>query len=325
MGLRFASFWAHPPLFPPLVTVRSIIPFNGIFTLIMVLAVAVALMVILLVAFIVVRYRGRPGDALPRQVYGSRKIEILWTAIPSLIIAGIFVYMLAGMFKGPTPGNVGAEGQDPDIIVIGHQWWWEVRYPKFGGVVNANEVHIPVGRPVLINLTSADVQHDFWVPQLSQKMDVYPGHVNFIQVNAPKAGNYQGTCAEFCGAQHAWMRILVIAQPQAEFDAWIQAQKGTTAPPATDQIAQGRQLFTQNACGNCHTIAGTSDQGKAAPELTNFSARQTISAGVLPNTPENLKRYLKDPQAVKPGIYMPNFHLRDVDIDALVAYLESLK
>lgn len=310
----------------PLVTTRSIIPFNDLFALIVFLAVAVSLMVLLILGLLLARFRGRDGDPIPLQNHGNRRFEIAWTVVPALIIFALFVYMLAGMFKGPTPGNVGAQGQDPDIIVIGHQWWWEVRYPKYGNVTTANEVHIPVGQRLLVNLTSADVQHSFWVPQLSQKMDLYPGHLNYIFLDAAAPGNYQGACAEFCGLQHAWMRILVVAEPRDQFEAWLAAQRRPGRAPASNALAgRGEQLFGQLACANCHSIAGTAFVGQAAPDLTNFGARQTIATGVLANDPANLKRFLANPQAVKPGVQMPNFRLSDSDLDALVAYLESLK
>lgn len=310
----------------PLVTTRSIIPFNDLFALIMFLAVAVSLMVLLILGYLLARFRGRDGDEVPVQNHGNRRFEVAWTVVPAVIIFALFVYMLVGMFKGPTPGNVGAQGQDPDIIVIGHQWWWEVRYPKNGNVTTANEVRVPVGKRLLVNLTSADVQHSFWVPQLSQKMDLYPGHVNYIYLEPVAPGSYQGACAEFCGLQHAGMRILVVAEPQAQFDAWLAAQGGAVQQPSTDPVVQrGQQVFTQNACANCHAIAGTAFQGRAGPDLTNFSARQTLASGVLPHTPANLRRFLQNPQAVKPGVLMPNFRLNDADLDALVAYLESLK
>lgn len=310
----------------PLITTRSIIPFNNLFALIMFLAVAVSLMVLLILGFLLARFRGRDGDPIPAQDHGNRRFEIAWTVVPALIIFALFVYMLVGMFTGPTPGNVGAQGQDPDIIVIGHQWWWEVRYPKNGNVTTANEVHIPVGKRLIVNLTSADVQHSFWVPQLSQKMDLYPGHLNYIFLDATAPGGYQGACAEFCGLQHAWMRILVVAEPQEQFEAWLAAQRGPGRVPAGNALAaRGEQLFGQLACANCHSIAGTAFAGKAAPDLTNYGARQTIATGVLANDPANLKRFLANPQAMKPGVKMPNFRLSDAELDALVAYLESLK
>lgn len=310
----------------PLAT-APIIPFPNIFVVIMVIAVAVVALVASVLFYIIVRFRGEPDAESPSQNHGNTRLEIVWTVLPTLLLVGLFGYMVANMRQGPTPGANLPAGQEPDIIVIGHQWWWEVRYPKQGDVVNANEVHLPVGRRVLVQLMSADVQHDFWVPQLGQKMDLYPNKINYLWLEAQEPGNYQGVCAEFCGNQHAWMRILAIAQPQAEYDAWIDAQRSSAQAeqPDSAQVAQGRQLFAQYACGNCHAIAGTAWTAQAAPSLTNYSARQTISAGVLPHTPENLARYLRNPQAVKPGIYMPNFRLSEPEVQALVAYLESLK
>ena len=309
----------------------SSIPFSPFFVALMVLAVAVSAMVVVLLAVILVRYREREGAPLPPQAHGNKQLEIAWTVAPVILLLGLFGWMVWEMVRGLTPGRELPEGNDPDIIVVGHQWWWEIRYPKHGDVVTANEVYLPVGQPMLVQLTSADVQHDFWVPQLGQKMDMYPGKTNYTWLRARVAGDYHGACAEFCGAQHAWMRILAIALPQAEFDAWIEAQRASNQPPVgladrpPDPAGVGRQLFDRYACGSCHAIAGTEHTGQAAPALTNYSARRTISAGVLEHTPENLALYLRNPHAVKPGLLMPNFRLAESEVQALVAYLESLR
>ena len=307
------------------------IPFTPSFVVLMILAAAVVAMVGGLLGYIVLRFRGGPDAPIPPQEHGNRRLEIAWTVVPALVVAALLGYTVFTMVNGPTPGSELPPGGDPDIIVVGHQWWWEVRYPKQGDVVTANELYLPVGRRLLVQLESRDVQHDFWVPQLGQKMDMYPGKVNHLWLEAKAAGEYQGACAEYCGTEHAWMRILAIAVPQAEFDAWIEEQRASAQPPAAfgergpDPIASGNQLFAQYGCGSCHAIAGSAYDGRAAPALTNFSARRTISAGVLEHTPENLARYLHDPQEVKPGVLMPNFRLQDWEVQALVAYLESLR
>jgi cytochrome c oxidase subunit 2 len=315
-----APSFSRPPV---LVAQVPAIPFDPLTTFIMVVAVLVALLIATLLTLSLVRFRRRP-DELPPQGHGDRRLEIAWTAAPAALVTVVFALTFAAM-RGPlTPGAGVPTGAQPEIQVIGHQWWWEIRYPQ-AGVVTANVLHLPVGRPVLVTLEASGVQHDFWVPELGQKMDMYPGKVNYIWLEANAPGQYQGACAEFCGVQHAWMRILAVAQPPAEFDAWLAAQATAPAASAAPLAQRGQTIFAVQNCGSCHTIAGTPWNGLAGPNLSHFGSRPTISAGVLENTTENLHRYLRDPQAVKPGINMPNFRLTAEEIDALTAYLESLK
>jgi cytochrome c oxidase subunit II len=299
------------------------IPWDGLVTVIMVIAVAIVLLVALLIAFGVARYRRRATDTLPPQTHGNTMMEVAWTAAPTAIVVGVFGLTVASMWAGPTPDTGLPPDRAPDIEVHGEQWWWEFRYPA-ANVVNANVLYIPANRRLLVALHSDNVQHNFWVPELGQKMDMYPGRVNHTWIEAPAPGVYRGVCAEFCGVQHAWMRLLVIALPIAEYEAWLADQQRAAPPPTAPLAQQGATIFGQKACGTCHAIAGTPHQGRAAPDLSHFASRPTISAGVLENTPENLARYLRDPQAVKPGILMPNAQLSDDEIAALVAYLESL-
>jgi cytochrome c oxidase subunit II len=322
----------NPTLLALLAAVGGI-PFSPLFTTLMVLAAAVVGLVTALLIVIVTRSRGGLDTPIPPQEHGNRRLEIAWTVAPAVVVAALLGVTVVAMANGPTPGSgLPRERGDPDIIVVGHQWWWEVRYPK-QGVVTANDVYLPAGQLLLVQLESVDVQHAFWVPQLGQKMDMYPGKVNHLWLDTREKapGEYQGVCAEFCGTQHAGMRVLAVVVPQAEFDAWVEAQRGSTQPPPAfgergpDPTALGSQLFSQYACGSCHAIAGTEYNAQAAPALTNYSARRTISAGVLPHTRENLARYLHDPHEVKPGVLMPNFRLKDWEVEALVAYLESLR
>jgi cytochrome c oxidase subunit 2 len=206
---------------------------------------------------------------------------------------------------------------------VGHQWWWEVRYPS--GVATANEIHIPVGQPLLVRLEAADVIHDFWVPPLARKMDAVPGHSNSFWMSADAPGEYRGTCAEYCGAQHAWMRLLVVAEPPAAFDAWQRAQLAPAAPPASDASARGERIFRDEACGSCHTVAGRGFDGRVAPDLTHVASRTTLGAGVTGATPDDLRAWLHDPQSVKPGCRMPDFKLTDAQVSDLVAYFEERK
>jgi cytochrome c oxidase subunit 2 len=188
------------------------------------------------------------------------------------------------------------------------------------GIVPANAIHLPVGRQFLVHLDSADVIHDFWVPQLARKMDMTPGHPDDISLQADRPGEYVGACVEYCGAEHAWMRILVIADPPAAFEAWQRRQRRPAPPPATADAIAGAGLFQQYVCQACHA-AGVA----VGPDLDHLASRRMLAAGVLPNTPANLVRWLRDPQALKPGSLMPDFHLTDADARKLVAYLETLQ
>jgi len=288
---------------------------TNLFVLTMVIATVILALVTGLVLYASFRYRSRPGQAEePKQIFGHRNLEIAWTAAPAVllaVLAGLTLYTM-----GLSDPSASAQEQ-PDLVITGHQWWWEVRYPK-SGVVTANEIHIPVGQKLLTRIESADVIHSFWVPQLGRKMDAIPGHPNRLYLQADQAGTYLGTCAEYCGTQHAWMRIRVIAQSRDEFEAWQQEQLQLPQIPPNSEAAKGAQFFQEKTCVVCHT------QG-IGPDLTHMGDRETIAAGVLENTPPNMAKWLKNPQAVKPGSNMPNFNLTDQEIKALVAYLEASK
>lgn len=292
---------------------------SNLFIFILAIAGVIFALVAFLLVYSIIRYRGRGEDQEPRQVSGNTKLEILWTVVPILTLGVVFVYMLQVM--GITlPKNT----NNPDLIVVGHQWWWEIRYPGYG-VVTANEIHLPLNKKMLVELRSADVIHDLWLPELGTKMDLVPGMTNHMVLQADKTGTFNGTCAEYCGEQHAWMRVRAIVQTQAEFDAWIKAQQASAAVPTGGQAAQGAQLFQELACKSCHTISGTAAQADIGPDLSHLASRETLAAGVLDNSPQNLADWLRDPQAIKPGNHMPNFGLTDPQIEELVAYLETLK
>lgn len=270
--------------------------------------------------FALVRYRGRRRDGgLPPQVHGNRALEIAWTFAPAVVLTVIAVPMVMVAFRVATP----PAGTSLEVRVVGHQWWWEFNYPDLG-FTTANEMHIPVGRPVKLVLESADVIHSFWVPKLAGKTDNIPNRQNTMWLQADEPGVYMGQCAELCGVGHALMRFRVVAQPEEEFQAWVEAQKAPPREPATPLAREGARLFAQGACIACHTIRGISE-GTLGPDLTHLASRQTLAAGTLENTPENLARWLRNPQAVKPGAKMPNLGLSEGEIRALVAYLESLK
>ena len=265
------------------------------------------------VIYAVIRYRDRPGAAEARQVFGSLKLETVCIVVLILSLAVLADIMARTMMAGdPSTANSRA-----DIRIVAHQWWWEIYYLK-SGVVTANEIHIAVGRRVLIDFRSADVIHDFWVPELGRKIDIIPGHPNRLWVEADRAGTYLGVCAEFCGTEHAWMRLMVVAEPQDRFAAWIAHQLGIPASPSTAAEQLGATIYRESICTNCHLRS-------IGPDLTHLASRRTLAAGVLDNTPENLAAWLRDPDQFKPGSNMPNFRLRDNEIRALVAYLETQK
>ncbi len=240
--------------------------------------------------------------------------------LPLVVIGIVFAATLQAMRATPVAGT-----DDLVIEVIGHQWWYEIRYPDHG-VVTANEIHLPVGRPVTFHLTSADVIHSFWVPRLGGKMDLLPERENTLTLQADRPGHHRSACAEFCGLQHARMAMMVVAEPQEDFDAWVRSQSRPAEEPATATAERGRELFVGADCVRCHSIAGaTIATEEPGPDLTHLASRLTLGAGVLDNTPAALRDWLADPQAIKPGIDMPTPDLSDDEIDALASYLEGLE
>lgn len=291
---------------------------TGLFGETLIVCAVIGALVTGLVVYCVVKFRARDNDPEPVQVHGNRRLEITWAAIPLAIVIGLFALTARAMSDIDGPAD-----RAPDIVITAHQWWWEVRYAS--GEVTANEVHIPVGKPVLVGIESADVIHDFWVPQLGRKLDAIPGHPGSIWLAADEPGTYLGACAEFCGAEHAWMRIEVIADAPAAFDAWQANQLVDDPPPSPgDPSAQrGAAIFRAKTCIACHAIGGAATEPRVAPSLRHIAARDTLGAGVLSNTPAQLKHWLEDPQGIKPGSHMPDFHLDDADLVDLVAFLET--
>ena len=286
-------------------------------------------------------WRGRASADVPEQEFGSSKSEIFWMTGPILILIWIFVISAKLILTMNAVPVVHPTESDPEVelTVIGHQWWWEVRYTD-SSVIAANEIHIPVNKKVRVKIDSADVIHSFWVPQLARKMDAIPGHPNYIWLQANREGVYQGRCAEYCGTQHTWMKFKVVVLSTEDYARWKQeAEAGfentaTTEEPSdknnsgeTDPakllVEQGKQIFLSEGCVNCHSIAGISTPN-IGPDLTRLSQRMLLGAGVLTNSKENLGKWLKDPQKYKPGCKMPDFNLTDAQVDQLVAFLESL-
>lgn len=269
------------------------------------------------------RFRYKP-DRHASQFHGNTKLEVLLTAIPAIILAGIAVPTISQIF------NLSEEppGDYLEVEVQGRQFWWRFEYPGLG-VVTANELHIPVGQDVRLALDGVDVVHDFWVPRLSGGEDVIPTRTNYIRMKADEPGVYSGQCKEFCGLSHSRMRVHVIAQSPAEFNEWIAAQQEQAEPPSGGREEEGAEIFA-NTCTACHAIDGLEsspedDSLLAGPNLTHLASRQTFAAALLENTPANLRRWIDDPPALKPGAKMPDYNLSPEQIDAVVAYLQTLE
>ena len=304
-------------------------PAKSIFGLsVFVLAVtgAIFLVVFALLLYSIVRFRKKGNDdgREPPQVYGSNQVEMAWTIIPILIVVALFMAtarVIALVQNTSPPGNAIA------VTAIGHQFWWEYRYPQLG-VVTANELHLPVSDPVhptptFITLLSADTDHSFWVPRLGGKTDLIPNHPNSMWIDPQQTGVYLGQCAQYCGTQHAKMLLRVYVQSKDDFDLWIRQQR----QPAfvNDAVAQGQRIFETTACINCHTVSGTVANGRFGPDLTHLMSRDTIAAGAAPNTPENLRLWIRNPNTIKPGSLMPAMELDEQELNALTAYLETLR
>ena len=281
-------------------------------------AIFVVVQVLLLVA--VFKFRERDPKAIPKQVRGSAFLEIAWTIIPAVILTFIAFPTVAAIFRTQaTPPKDALR-----VKVIGHQWWWEFQYPDLG-VTTASDLHLPAGRPVSLEIVSTDVIHSFWVPQLGGKRDAIPGSVTRITLTADTPGEYYGQCAEFCGASHANMRHLAVVHAPEAFTAWVAREKeAALTPPDGSPAAAGLQVYRVSLCVGCHAVRGVSGGG-IGPDLTHFGSRKTIAGGILPNTPENLARWIRHAPAIKPGSLMPEQKLSDPEVAALVAYLQSLR
>jgi len=278
-----------------------------------------------LLVFVIIRFRERESDAQhePAQIYGSAQVELAWTVIPVLIVVVLFLTTARIIFAiqdEPKPESA------LDVTVIGHQFWWEFRYPKLN-IVTANELHVPVStsqqpEPTYLRLLSADVDHSFWVPQLGGKTDLIPNHPNEMWIDPEEAGLYVGQCAQFCGIEHAKMLIRVYVDTPQQFEEWAKNQQQPGVQDAA--AAEGRHIFESEACMNCHTIEGTTAHGTFGPDLTHLMSRATIAAGAAANTPRNLHAWIEDPNTFKPGALMPAMQLSDQEINEVVAYLTTL-
>lgn len=302
----------------------------GLWDLMYWVCVAVFVLVILALLTAVLRRRPKisdeedlPGPPPPRT---HRRLVTVIGAATAVTVLLLFVLLTASVATGRATASLPG---DPLVLeVTGKQWWWQVEYEHSipsEAITTANEIHIPVGRPVKIDLLSTDVIHSFWVPALHGKRDLIPGRPNVTWIQADRPGVYRGQCAEFCGFQHAHMGLLVIAEPPERFRAWAEAQRQSSVPPRTPLQVRGKQLVERLPCANCHTIRGTQASGKLGPDLTHVASRRTLAAGTMPNTRGHLGGWILDPQSVKPGNLMPPTAMSSEEMNAVLAYLEILE
>jgi cytochrome c oxidase subunit 2 len=323
LGWLAAADPAIPSIFRPESTPADSI--YGLSLLVLTVTGVIFVIVFSLIAYSVIRFRRRAGDASePPQVYGSNQIETAWIVIPVLIVLILFA-ATARVIHAIQDAEM-PEGAT-QVTAIGHQYWWEFRYPALG-VVTANELHVPVSdpahpTPTFLTLISADTDHSFWIPRLAGKTDLIPNRINKTWIDPHQVGVYVGQCAQFCGLQHAKMLLRVYVDSPRQFAQWIQEEK---KPAETNTPAEeGQRIFETTACINCHAISGTVADGRFGPDLTHLMSRETIASGAARNTPENLKAWLKDPDSIKPGSLMPAMKLNDHNLDAVTTYLETLR
>jgi cytochrome c oxidase subunit 2 len=317
------------PVSPPAESIRRLS--------VLVLAITGAIFVVVegILIYSIVRFRrsAAAGTAEPAQVYGSKPIEIAWTAAPALIVFVLVLVTARTLWEVNVPPPQPREGDNSLFVtVVGRQWWWEYQYDHYNGralgFTTANELHVPAGddgvpRPVRLTLKSADVCHSFWVPRLAGKTDLIPGRINSMWFQTDSPGLYLGQCAEYCGTQHANMLLRVVAESPAEFESWLENERKPAI--ADGQVSAGRSAFLAQSCINCHPVRGTSAQGAYAPDLTHLMSRQTLASGMLPNTPDNLRSWVEAPQTIKPGCLMPGFGLTARNRDEIIHYLLTLR
>ena len=296
---------------------------RSLFTFILIVAGIIFVLVEGMLFFAVFRFRNRPPESA-LQFHGNTKLELAWTAAPAVILAVLLGFTLRTM------GDVRAVASSNvlNVKAIGHQWWWEFRYPD-QNIITANELVVPVNTNIEVSIESNDVEHGFWVPELFGKVDAVPGYTNRVNFTPTTASRYYygGQCTQFCGLEHAQMRFAVVVRSPDDFKNWVAYQQAAPAAPSalTGDAAAGQKLFATLPCVGCHTINGTAAAGVVGPNLTHIGSRGFIAGGVLQNTPDSLRAWIKDPQTIKPGNLMPTLGLTDDQVNLLVAYLETLK
>src|SRR5246127_3871683 len=327
------AVWAGEPtrtsphgtnIFAPASTPAKSIADLSVFVL--VITGIIFVVVFALLAYSVIKFRGRATDAgrEPAQVYGSTQIELAWTIIPILIVVVLFLAtarVIHAIQDVPKPAEA------VEVTAIGHQFWWEFRYPGLG-IVTANELHVPVSdpshpTPTFLKLLSADTDHSFWIAQLAGKTDLITNRANETWLDPHETGLFLGQCAQYCGTQHAKMLLRVYVDSPEDFERWVREQR---KPAKEDEKeAAGRRVFERTTCLNCHAISGTNGNGRFGPDLTHLMSRRTIASGAAENNSQNLRLWIQNPDAIKPGSLMPAMKLSDAELDALVSYLETLQ
>jgi cytochrome c oxidase subunit 2 len=290
--------------------------------------------------YTIFRFRRRPGQGLPKQTHGNNRLEVAWTIAPALLLVFVAIPTVRTIINQSSPAPADAVR----VRIIGHQFWWEAEYLDYldgqgNPIRTANEIHIPLGRTADFHVTSADVQHSFWVPVLGGKVDALPTRINHLKYTPEQAGRYYGQCAELCGTAHGFMKFYLVVDNPADFDTWINGQKTAVQAASGDPVAEGERLFFGGACVTCHYIEGTAAQGRIGPNLTGYGNRETMAAGWVDNTEENVKKWIHNPGDIKPGavqnpaysdlvnsMRMPAFpDYTDAQLTALARYLLSLK
>jgi cytochrome c oxidase subunit 2 len=323
-GLPDGDLVSPTTIFAPASTPASEI--LGLASLVIGVTALIFVCVCALLIYAVFRFRKRPDDddSEPAQFYGSNQVEVAWTVIPILIVVVLFLAtarVITSVQKAEPPAD------SIQVVAIGHQFWWEYRYPALG-VVTANELHIPVSdstrpTPTFITLLSADTDHSFWIPRLGGKTDLIPNRINSTWIDPYEPGLYLGQCAQYCGTQHAKMLLRVYVDSQDDFNRWVQQQR----EPAREErhITEGQRVFQSTACINCHAVSGTVAVGQFGPDLTHLMSRDTIGSGIVPNTIENLRAWVRNPESLKPGSRMPSMGLTEQDLNSVTAYLATLR
>jgi len=271
--------------------------------------------------------RGTRNRTAQRQTSSEPALARAVGGAVALSVVILVMLLTASVLTGRTLASLRASSA-VTVEITGHQWWWEIQYEDSTParrVVTANEIHIPAGRPIALKVTSRDVIHSFWVPNLQGKRDLIPGYTTAIWLQSNRRGTFRGQCAEFCGLQHAHMAIDVIAQSDEDFHGWLAAMRQPSRSPPGPVEREGHDVFMRSHCATCHTIRGTDAAGQVAPDLTHLASRSTLGAGTLANTPEHLAAWIRDPQRVKPGNQMPPTPLSHEDLQSLVAYLRTLR
>jgi cytochrome c oxidase subunit 2 len=299
---------------------------EGLWWFMLIIAAAVFLLVVAAMLYSAMSRRPR-GYPTAEEVRRERRMTVGIIAATVATVVILFVFLIVNFATERALASLPGD-EAVSVKVTGYQWWWEIEYIDSIAsrrVITANELHVPVGAPIRIELESRDVIHSFWIPRLHGKLDMVPGYTNVLWLRADSAGVYRGQCAEFCGHQHAKMAITVVAESRAQFDAWMSLQRQPAPEPVTPQQARGRDVFLEATCLMCHTVRGTPAGGSTGPDLTHLATRGTLAAGTLPNTRGNLAGWILDPQSIKPGVKMPANSLSPADLNALLSYLETLK